>query len=269
LNCGFATIILPGTAWDARKRRHSLLFCAAVLLLFTMNTPLSTSTGSSDMRPLTGHKFFLLFLFLLVILVFYPYMQHGGFGYFAFRVFGSIGILVAVYAIRLRRTLLLVALLLAVPAVLERILLREPDAGFLSVLSIALSFVFDVFIVVVIFRRIFSNDQPNSETIFGALCIYLLIGYAFAGLYGMVVAIQPQAFYLDPRTNLHAIPNRFDFIYYSFATMVSLGAGGITAVSAPARSLTVIEAIIGVLYLAVLIARLMGAYRSPSVSGRP
>jgi hypothetical protein len=51
--------------------------------------------------------------------------------------------------------------------------------------------------------------------------------------------------------------------------MVSLGAGGITAVSAPARSLTVIEAIIGVLYLAVLIARLMGAYRSPSVSGRP
>jgi uncharacterized membrane protein len=137
----------------------------------------------------------------------------------------------------------------------------------LSILSTVLSFVFDVFIVVVIFRRVFGKEQPNSETIFGALCIYLLVGFAFASLYGMVAAIQPKAFYLDPQTNLHTIPNRFDFIYYSFATMVSLGASGITAVSAPARSLSVIEAIIGVLYLAVLIARLMSAYHNPSVSG--
>jgi hypothetical protein len=209
----------------------------------------------------------LLFLFLLAILVFYPYVQNGGFGYLVFRVVGIAGILIAVYAIRLRRTLLLVALLLAAPAALERLLLREPDAGFLSILSIVLSSVFDIFIVVVIFRRVFGKDQPNSETIFGALCIYLLVGFAFASLYGMVAAIQPKAFYLDPQTNLHAIPNKFDFIYYSFATMVSLGAVGITAVSAPARSLSVIEAIIGVLYLAVLIARLMGAYRYQSDSG--
>ena len=229
-----------------------------------MNTP----TASSRIRPLTGHNFFLLFLFLLAILVLYPYIQNGGFGYFAFRVVGGAGILIAVYAIRLRRTLLLVAILLAVPAVLERMLLRERDTGLLSILSIVLSFVFDVFIVVVIFRRVFGNDEPNSETIFGALCIYLLVGFAFASLYGMVAAIQPRAFYLDPQTNLHAIPNKFDFIYYSFTTMVSLGAAGITPVSAPARSLSVMEAIIGVLYLAVLIARLMSAYRYPSVSGR-
>jgi hypothetical protein len=226
-----------------------------------------TSTASSHLQSLSGHKFFLLFLFLLAILVFYPYVQNGGFGYLVFRVVGIAGILIAVYAIRLRRTLLLVALLLAAPAALERLLLREPDAGFLSILSIVLSSVFDIFIVVVIFRRVFGKDQPNSETIFGALCIYLLVGFAFASLYGMVAAIQPKAFYLDPQTNLHAIPNKFDFIYYSFATMVSLGAVGITAVSAPARSLSVIEAIIGVLYLAVLIARLMGAYRYQSDSG--
>ena len=118
--------------------------------------------------------------------------------------------------------------------------------------------------MVVIFRRVFTKEQPNSETVFGALCIYLLVGFTFASIYGMVAAIQPKAFYLDPLTNLHTIPNRFDFIYYSFATMTSLGAAGITAVSAPARSLSVIEAILGVLYLAVLIARLMGAYRYPS-----
>jgi|SRR5271168_56217 len=227
-----------------------------------------TSTGRSRAQLLTGHKFLVLFFFLLAVLIFYPYVQNGGFGYFAFRVLSSAGILLAVYATRLRRTLLLVALLLAVPALLQRMLVREPDAGVLSILGIVLSIVFDVFVVVAIFRRVFTKDHPNSETIFGALCIYLLIGFTFASLYGMVAAIQPAAFYLDPRTNLHAIPNKFDFIYYSFATMVSLGAAGVTAVSAPARSFTVIEAIIGVLYLAVLIARLMSAYRSPSDSGR-
>jgi hypothetical protein len=226
------------------------------------------STRSRRLPDLTGHKFFLLFLFLLATLVLYPYVQNGGFGYFAFRVLGGVGILIAVYAIRLRRTLLLVALLLAVPAILERMLLRQPDAGALSILSIVLSFVFDVFIVVVIVQRVFSQDQPNSETIFGALCIYLMVGFAFASMYGMVSALQPKAFYLDPLTNLHVVPDRFDFIYYSFATLTSLGATGITAVSAPARSLSVIEAILGVLYLAVSIARLMTAYRYPSTSGR-
>ena len=44
--------------------------------------------------------------------------------------------------------------------------------------------------------------------------------------------------------------------------MTSLGAAGITPVSPQARSLTVVEAILGVLYLAVLVARLIGAYRS-------
>ncbi len=225
------------------------------------------STPSRHAKVLTGPKFFLLFLFLLAMLVLYPYMQNEGFGYFAFRVVSSAGILIAVYATRLRRTLLIIALILAVPALFERIRLRQPDPGFLSIFSIILSFVFDVFIVVVIFRRVFGEHQPSSETVFGALCIYLLIGFTFSSMYGMVATLQPKAFFLDPMTNAHTIPDRFDFIYYSFATMTSLGAAGITAVSAPARSLSVIEAIIGVLYLAVLIARLMGSYRYPSVSG--
>jgi len=139
-------------------------------------TPPQQSTGPGHVRPLTGHKFFLLFLFLLASLVLYPYVQSGGFGYFAFRILGSAVILIAVYAIRLRRTLLLVALLLAVPALTERILLPRADAGLLPILNIVLSFVFDVFVVVVIFRRVFTKEQPNSETVFGALCIYLLVG---------------------------------------------------------------------------------------------
>jgi uncharacterized membrane protein len=77
----------------------------------------------------------------------------------------------------------------------------------------------------------------------------------------MVAALQHGAFYLNPLSNLHTVPERFDFVYYSFAIITSLGAAGMVPVSPQARSLSVIEAILGILYLAVLISRLVSAYK--------
>ncbi len=75
---------------------------------------------------------------------------------------------------------------------------------------------------------------------------------------------RSRAFYLDPVANVHAFPDRLDLVYYSFATMSSLGAAGIIPVSGEARCVSAIQAIVGVLYLAVLISRLVGAYRHPA-----
>ncbi|MBV8866405.1 MAG: two pore domain potassium channel family protein [Acidobacteriaceae bacterium] len=225
-----------------------------------------TTPRSSSGRTLALQKrrFYLLFLLLLAYLILYPYTQQGGFDYLGFRVFGSATTLLSIFAISFRRSFVLVALLLAIPTLIQRLLLPNDNGGSFALFSTSLLFVFDVFIVVVIFRRVFATDQPNSETIYGALCIYLLVGFGFASMYGMLASVQPHAFYLDPTSNLRQIPDRFDFIYYSFGTMTSLGASGITPVSDQARSISVIEAILGVLYLAVLIARLMGAYQNRS-----
>lgn len=176
---------------------------------------------------------------------------------------GSIAIVLAVYAVSFRRTLVFAALALAIPATVQH-LLDVRAVGFLPTLNILLSFSFDVFIVVVIFRRVFAPRQPDSETIFGALCIYMLVGFTFASIYSLIGRTEVRAFYLDPAVNLHAVPDRLDFIYYSFGTLTSLGASGIIPVTAQARSFTVIESILGVLYLAVLITRLIGAYRHPT-----
>jgi Ion channel len=174
-----------------------------------------------------------------------------------------VAILFCVYAVSFRRGLLVVAAALAIPAFTQRVLNLTVDASALSILNIGLSFLFDAFVVVIIFRRVFGLSQPNAETIFGALCIYLLVGFAFASIYGMISLLNLRAFYLDPTTNSHSVPNRFDLVYYSFASLSSVGAAGITPVSGEARSITVIETIVGVLYLAVLISRLVGAYRHP------
>lgn len=213
---------------------------------------------------LAARKFFILFLFLLASLIVYPYAESNAFGYYTFRVLGSAAIVFCVYAVSFRRSLVAIAALLAIPTFAHRILSWNVSASALSMLNIALSFVFDVFILVIIFRRVFAPSQPNAETIFGALCIYLLAGFAFASVYGMVSVLDPHAFYLDPASNFHRIPERMDFVYYSFATMTSLGASGMTPVSGEARSVSVIEALVGVLYLAVLISRLVGAYRHPA-----
>jgi hypothetical protein len=222
-----------------------------------------TSPRFTRVPPVTGHKFFLLFLFLLGYLVYYPYAADAsGLRYHIFRILGSAVTLLSVYAISFRRGLVFFALLLAVPALLQRTVLFRADASILSHFAIFLSFAFDVFVIVVIFRRVFAREEPDAETVFGALCIYLMVAFSFASLYTLIATLQTNAFYLDPLTNSHKSPNAFDFVYYSFGTMTSLGAAGIVAVSPQLRSLSVIEAILGVLYLAVLISRLMGAYRS-------
>ncbi len=212
-------------------------------------------------ETLRGHRFHLLFVALLAYLVLYPYIQRGGFGYLGFRIFGVAVTLLSVYAVSFRRSVVLVGLALAIPTLVQRTVLPRADDGVFAIVITACTFAFDLFVVVIVFRRVFTVDEPNSEAIFGALCIYLLVGFSFASGYLMLATLGPHAFYFDPLSNYRHVPNRFDFIYYSFGTLTSLGAAGITPASDEARSLSVIEAILGILYLAVLISRLVSAYK--------
>ena len=221
------------------------------------------SSSPGWLLSLLHRRFLLLFLFLLATLALYPFAENSPSAYIAFRFAGSAVILFSVYAIGFRRSLVILGLMLAVPRLVQHFLALRANAGALALLSILLSFAFDLFIIIVMFRRVFSfKDKPTAETIFGALCIYLLVGFSFASVYEMLATLQPGAFYLDPATNTHFIPNRFDFIFYSFGTMTALGASGIAPVSNQARALTIIQSMLGIFYLAILISRLMAAYRA-------
>ena len=212
-------------------------------------------------QPVTGHKFFLLFLFLLAYLVLYPYMGETGMRYYVFRLASAAVTLMCVYAVSFRKGLIFVGLILAVPTIVAHTIVFLPRMVPTSVLNVILSFAFDVFTIGVIFHRVFAREKPEAETIYGAVCIYLLIGFSFARLYAILAIIQPHAFYLDPASNLHPVPVGFDFIYFSFGSMTTAGAAGIAGASPQVRSVSMIESVLAVLYIAVMIARLMGAYR--------
>src|ERR1700743_1234867 len=101
-----------------------------------------------------GPRFFLLFLFLLANLILYPFAQAtGGAGYYLFRTCGYAAVLVAVYAVSFRRGFLLFALLFAIPSVIPFFLPWKGDGSAFSIVTTALNFVFDIFIIAVIFRK--------------------------------------------------------------------------------------------------------------------
>lgn len=205
------------------------------------------------------HRLAILFVFLLLSITVYPYAESSTLGYYTFRILGSFIILLTVYAVTSRRNLVVLLLCLAVPSLLQRILLLP--SGAVALVNRLLSLVFDAIVLAILFRRVYSEQKPTSETIFGALSIYLLLGFVFASVYSLIVSLQPNAFFLDPVTNLHQVPDRFDFIYFSFGTITELGAPGIAAISREARSVSLLEAVLGIFYLAVLISRIMGSYR--------
>jgi hypothetical protein len=217
-----------------------------------------------ELSRISNHKFFLLFLFLLTYLLLYPFMGNTGTRYHMFRMSSIAVTLMSVYAVSFRRGLIFVAVILAGPALMAHAVVFRPKMVPAAVVSIILSFAFDVFIIVIMFRRVFARETATEETLFGAVCIYLLTGFSFARLYAVIAIVQPHAFFLDPTIYSHPVPLGFDFIFFSFGSMTTAGASGIAGASAEVRSVSMLESILAVFYLAVMISRLMGAYRPNS-----
>ena len=100
-----------------------------------------------------------------------------------------------------------------------------------------------------VLRRIIHQDRVTLSTVAGALCAYIMIGLAFGLVYRTISVLDVDAF---------SQPIGDDASYFSFVTLTTLGYGDITPVSETARSLTVLEAVLGQVLLVVLVARFVG-----------
>lgn len=109
-------------------------------------------------------------------------------------------------------------------------------------------------IVVVVAQRIVEHEQVTAQTIAGALSLYVLIGLLFGMVYGATEALT------DDTMLMGADGSRDDPIYYSFVTLTTLGFGDVTSLSDVVRRITVVEAIVGQVFLATLVARLVSVY---------
>lgn len=114
--------------------------------------------------------------------------------------------------------------------------------------------------IIIVLRFLLRARQANADTIYAALCVFLLMGVFWAMLYSWIGRIEPGAF--SANTGVPPGMGRgvgsVTSLYYSFVTLTTLGFGDITPVTAAARIVTVMEALTGQVFLVVLVARLVG-----------
>jgi hypothetical protein len=93
----------------------------------------------------------------------------------------------------------------------------------------------------------------NLHTMFGVLCIYLLLGMLFAFGYGLVGVLSPDPFFAQ-----RAAETTKNFLYFSFVTITTVGYGDLTAGTSLGRSLAIAEALVGQIYLVTVVAAIVG-----------
>jgi uncharacterized membrane protein YadS len=99
----------------------------------------------------------------------------------------------------------------------------------------------------------------DGDTVMGAICVYLLIGYMWANFYALTEFAAPGSFNFPEyaRPDAGTIIPEYNWGYYSFVTLTTLGYGDITPISYRARTLSWLEAVVGVTYMATTIAFLV------------
>jgi hypothetical protein len=128
-----------------------------------------------------------------------------------------------------------------------------------------LAVVFYSWAAVLIVASLFRRQALSLDSVFGAICGYLLLGMAWGVLYAMLDTIWPGSFAVGDRlaAQVQTDHSRIHlFTYYSFVTLTTVGYGDVTPLSTPARTCAWLEALTGQFYLAVLVAGLVGALLS-------
>lgn len=116
------------------------------------------------------------------------------------------------------------------------------------------------FVVYSILRYVVFSRRVTREVIFAAIVSYLLIAIIWAFAYGTLELIQPGSFNV---ANADAVgKDGFSLFYFSFVTITTLGYGDITPLTAKAASMAMVEAVVGQIYLVVLVAWLVGMHVS-------
>ena len=110
-------------------------------------------------------------------------------------------------------------------------------------------------IIWVVARAVFAAGRITYHRVIGAVLLYLAIGFVFVALFTLVGALAPGSFSGLTVADRIFVPS--DFVYFSFSTLTTVGYGDIVPVHPIARSLCNVEAIIGQLYPATLLARLV------------
>ena len=122
------------------------------------------------------------------------------------------------------------------------------------IVEVGLATILYFYIVVLLTKNLLSIKVVTVDLIYCAISIYLLIGIGWSGICTIVEGISPGSFSITSETG--------DFLYFSFVTLTTVGFGDVLPLSPLSKRLVVLEAAAGSIYMAVIVAMIVGRYMS-------
>jgi hypothetical protein len=195
---------------------------------------------------------------LLVLLVgnifVLPLAQFATWGRVAARTVLSLIIISGLIATLANRRIVLLAIVLTLGSLFVGWENVERPNLYLELLNGLYSLLFLGFLVALIMRQVFRPGPITSRRVQGSVAVYLLLGVLWAIWYEIVELLQPGSFSVVSQKGKDTLPQ---LAYFSFTTLTTLGFGDIVPLRSVARSLVMLEGLVGQLFPVILIARLV------------
>jgi voltage-gated potassium channel len=176
--------------------------------------------------------------------------------------FFLLSLIVAAFSISKSRFQFLIMLGISGATVLPVWHFAIPDRIISETLNNALWLILIFYIGLIIFQDIIKSKLISSNEIYGAISVYLLTGTFFGIIFQTVLLFDPNALYFNPINFKDLPPTDGEIFYYSFITLSTVGYGDVSPVAPIARSISMIEAILGVMYVATMIARFVANHKN-------
>ena len=239
-----------------------------VSMLGTMNT----ETLVQEKDPLEGKIVYVLVMTVLVQFLYPISVSDSPFVLLIYQLFYMSLFVAGIFLVsNNRRTMQLLIVASISWLVVGTVYAFRPDLQWANFLGYLIIILFQVTLTVVLVRYIFRARVVDRDVLLAACAVYLLLGAIFVPIYGIIETLTSF-----PEQTTHAFVDGLNdisdsafpwqtFVYYSYATLTTLGYGDILPATFWARSVATLEAVIGVLYTAVIVARLVGLYAANRV----
>ena len=218
-------------------------------------------TGLHPTTPLSRSKerFLILICLILGLIVLVPILKE----FAALRIFLDIFItaiyISMVYTVSLKKRHLYIGALLAMLMLISLWLQYFYQSNLVFAIGRICGILLLIMVIINTLAFIFKSEDVTIEVIYAAMLVYLLMALMWSFAYGLLELINSASF------NVALSPDQgyqMRFIYYSFVTITTLGYGDITPATELASSFSILEAVVGQLYLVVVVARLVGMHVS-------
>ena len=201
-----------------------------------------------------------LLIALVLLIVMTPFFEEFALGDLIEALMITLVLVAAVIAVGGKRSVLIAAALLLVPAIVGKWLTYAYPQTFQPYFFFGFGIAFMGLVVLKLLGYVLRSMQIDTEVLCAAVSVYLLLGLIWALAYALVAHLSPGSFAFAANPHSSGRMDRFNAFYFSFVTLSTVGFGDVTPVSKLARTLAVMEAVTGTFYVAILIARLVAMY---------